>query len=130
MKTFALALVLVAVAAQDACECDYVHTDFQCDPPFTCDLEPVYHNVSSAEECGQICLKNEKCQASAWNGAGEPDFTDCYLKSGDAQLKMHRDYITTSCICRGAKPWPTPFPPIPSGQNTESPEEYKRRQGL
>jgi hypothetical protein len=104
--------LIIIVAAQlqassatnnNNCTC-FNHTDFQCVMPTPpCKDIAVHDAVNSSDACADLCLTNPRCHASAWNGASDDHFNQCYLK-GQYNLSRTINAITTGCVCRGPPP--------------------------
>lgn len=69
-----------------------------------------YKNISAAEECGQICEMQIKCDriAGAWAREGQRSYSR--LQTSEIDLKA--DYFSLICTCRSG------FPSTPSGSLT------------
>ena len=70
-------------------------------------LPDILRNVSSAQECCQMCLNDNRCVASAWHSPGFKggDTLTCYLHTGNELQTMNG---VTSCATGRTPPPPPP----------------------
>lgn len=95
------------------CNCSFHFTDFGCapDPCLLGCKNGKCPQTSSAEACGDLCLSNPLCYATAWNWYGT-----CYMQGKGARPRslphIRKDSKdTVGCLCRG--PLNPPLPPMP-----------------